>query len=285
MLGVIGSGNVGTALIKGAVESNSEIIASDVDEDRLKNLRKEFGVETTTDNVKVARKADIVLLAVTPQMIGHVLNEIKNELKGKLLISIVAGVDTSFIESIIPKGTPVIRAMPNIAAMVGEAAIALSRGQNGNKEHYDVAKEIFEKVGRVVEVEEDLMDAVTGLSGTGPLYIFMMVEALSDAGVKAGLPRKVSDALAIQTLYGSSKMVRDLGRHPAVLRDLVTSPGGTAISALHSLEKEGFKASLMEAVEVATKRAGELGKKFERRQSLQVEDKPLTPQVRRKIKE
>jgi pyrroline-5-carboxylate reductase len=264
-LGVIGAGNVGTALIRGAVRSNSEIIASDVDEERLSSLRDELGIETTTDNVEAAKRSDMVLLAVTPQIVEEVLSEIREELKGKSVISIAAGVSTSFIESMIPEGTPVIRAMPNIAAMVGEAATALAKGKNCNKKHYEMAKEIFEKVGKVVEVGEELMDAVTGLSGTGPMYIFVMVEALSDAGVKAGLPRKISDELAIQTLYGSSKMARDLGWHPATLRDLVTSPGGTAISALHSLERDGFKASLMEAVEVATRRSSELGKRFERR--------------------
>jgi len=259
-LGVIGSGNMGTSFIKGAIQSNlDKIVASDVDEENLKEIQKAFGIEITTDNKKVVKDCDVIFLAVKPQILERILVEMGEELAGKLVISVAAGVSTSFIESIIPKGTPVIRAMPNVAAMVGEAAIALTKGKNAQQEHYDIAKEIFEKVGVVVEVEESLMDGVTGLSGTGPLFIFMMVEALSDAGVKVGLSRKTSDILVAQTLYGSSKMVKELGRHPGALRDLVTSPGGTAISALHSLEKSGFKAALMEAVEVAAKKSSELG--------------------------
>ena len=262
-LGIIGSGNMGAAFIKGATQSNlDKIVASDVDEEKLKNIQREFGIEITTDNKKVVKECDVILLAVKPQILEKVLVDIKEGAVEKLVISIAAGVSTAFIESVLPKGVPVIRAMPNVAAMVGEAAIALTRGKDAQQEHYEIAKEVFDKVGTVIEVEEDLMDAVTGLSGTGPMYIFMLVEALSDAGVKVGLSRKKSDILVAQTLYGASKMVKELGQHPGALRDLVTSPGGTAITALHSLEKSGFKAALMEAVEVATKRSSELGVKF-----------------------
>jgi len=153
----------------------------------------------------------------------------------------------------------VVRAMPNIAAVVREAATAICLGKYATEEDRAVAEHIFESVGMVVNVEEDLMDAVTGLSGTGPMYVFQILEGLSDAGVKVGLSRDIANALAVQTLIGSSKLIKETKEHPAKLKDLVTSPGGTAISALHSLEKNGLKALLIDAVEVAAKRSAELG--------------------------
>jgi pyrroline-5-carboxylate reductase len=262
-LGIIGCGNMGTALIRGVIKSDLyRIMAAGPDAEKLQEIKSVFGVDVTTDNRELSKECDIILLAVKPQTLEKVLMEIKEEVSGKLIISIAAGVSTSYIESILPKGVSVIRAMPNVAAMVGEAATALTMGKSARQEHYETARGIFECVGTVMKMEEDLMDAVTGLSGTGPMYIFLMVEALSDAGVKMGLSRKKADILVAQTLYGTSKMVKELGKHPAALADLVTSPGGTAITALHALEKSGFKAALMEAVEVATERARELGAKY-----------------------
>jgi pyrroline-5-carboxylate reductase len=159
---------------------------------------------------------------------------------------------------------PVIRAMPNIAAIVRESATAICPGKYANDEHLSVARHIFESVGIVVDInEEPLMDAVTGLSGTGPMYVFQILEGLSDAGVKVGLSRDIANVLAVQTLIGSSKLIKDTKEHPAKLKDLVTSPGGTAISALHSLERNGLKAMLIDAVEIASKRSAELGQKRE----------------------
>jgi pyrroline-5-carboxylate reductase len=215
--------------------------------------------------VDAASWADVILLSVKPQIMAHVLEEIKPIMKdSKLVISLAAGISTSFMEKKLGGKVPVIRAMPNIAAIVRESATAICPGKYANDEHLSVARHIFESVGIVVDInEEPLMDAVTGLSGTGPMYVFQILEGLSDAGVKVGLSRDIANVLAVQTLIGSSKLIKDTKEHPAKLKDLVTSPGGTAISALHSLERNGLKAMLIDAVEIASKRSAELGQKRE----------------------
>lgn len=264
-IAVIGAGNMGSALLKGMLRmpwARPDIFTvSDSDEAKLKALSKELKVKTTTSNSKAAKGADIILLAVKPQMLDQVLDDIKVGLSQKqMLLSVVAGVKTDHIASSIGKKVSVIRAMPNISALVGESATAMSQGKHSSKNDVKVAREILESVGSVVEVPEHLMDAVTGLSGSGPMYVFLIAEGLSDAGVKVGLSRQTASALAVQTLLGAAKVLKETGKHPAELKDLVTSPGGTSISALHSLEKSGLKASLIDAVEAATKRSIELGK-------------------------
>lgn len=264
-IAVIGAGNMGSALLKGMLRRpwarGKNFIVSDVDKSKLKSLAKEFGIRTTDSNRNAVKGADIIVLAIKPQIIDLVLEEIKNELTTEqILISIAAGVKTSHILSRIGKDIPIIRAMPNIAALVGESATAMCVGKYANKKHMKQAREILESVGTVVEVREILMDAVTGLSGTGPMYVFLIIEGLSDAGVKVGLSRDVANALSVQTIMGAANMMQETGWHAARLKDLVTSPGGTAISALHSLEKNGLKAMLIDAVEIATKRSIELGK-------------------------
>lgn len=262
---IIGVGNMGAALLKGMLRRPwaraENFTVTDIDSSKLKSLSKEVAVRTTTDNKKAVGGADIVILAVKPQIIDIVLEEMKNELKtNQIIISIAAGVTTDYIQECIGKEMPIIRAMPNIAALVDASATAISSGKHADKKHIKLAREILESVGTVVEVRETLMDSVTGLSGTGPMYVFLLVEGLSDAGVKVGLSRDISNALSVQTVLGSAKIMRETGWHPARLKDLVTSPGGTAISALHSLEKSGMKAMLIDAVETATKRSAELGK-------------------------
>lgn len=264
-IAVIGVGNMGAALIRGMLRKSwakpDRFIAADMDKAKLDVLSREFGIKVTEDNRKAAKWADIILLAVKPQILDFVLDEIKSELRiEQLLISVAAGIRTEHMTSRLGKDIPVVRSMPNIAALVGESATAISPGKYATKEHVKLAKEILESIGIVVEVHETLMDAVTGLSGTGPMYVFLIVEGLSDAGVKVGLSRDTANALSVQTILGAAKMMRETGKHPAHLKDLVTSPGGTAISALHSLEKSGLKAMLIDAVETATKRSIELGK-------------------------
>ena len=264
-IAVIGVGNMGGALIRGMLRKSwakpDKFTAADADRTKLDVLSKEFGIKVMDDNRKAAKWADIILLAVKPQILDFVLDEIKSELREEqLLISVAAGVRTEHITSRLGKDIAVVRSMPNIAALVGESATAISPGRYATKEHVKLAKEILESVGMVVEVHEPLMDAVTGLSGTGPMYVFLIVEGLSDAGVKVGLSRDTANALSVQTILGAAKMMKETGKHPAHLKDLVTSPGGTAISALHSLEKSGLKAMLIDAVETATKRSIELGK-------------------------
>ena len=262
---IIGGGNMGVALAKGIVQTKwagpQRIIISEPLKERHDQLRKVAkGIKVTHSNLEAAKFADVIVLSIKPQIMLRVIDEIKPALKdNKLLISLAAGVTTAHMEKKAGGKLPVVRAMPNIAAVVREAATAICPGKYATEDHMAVAKHIFESVGIVVNVEEYLMDAVTGLSGTGPMYVFQILEGLSDGGVKVGLSRDTANILAVQTLIGSSKLIQETKEHPAKLKDLVTSPGGTAISALHSLERNGLKALLIDAVEVAAKRSGELG--------------------------
>lgn len=260
----IGAGNMGGALLRGLVGSGSvtrtRVWAADRARDRLKKLQAELKIKITTDNAQAVAKADLVLLAVKPQILDKVLTELRDHLApGALLVSIAAGYPTGLIEQIVCDKPRVVRAMPNIAAMVGQGATAICPGRWARKGDLKTATKLFETCGTCTQVDESLMDAVTGLSGTGPMYVFIIIEALSDAGVKVGLSRQQATSLAIQTVLGAARMVRDTGQHPIYLKDLVTSPGGTAINALYSMEKTGLRADLMDAVEAATRRSRELG--------------------------
>ena len=265
-IAIIGGGNMGTALAKGVLQTKwatpDRIMIAEPLKDKVETLKGLApGIRISHSNTEAASWADVIVLSVKPQIMARVLEEIKPLLKdSKLLISVAAGITTGHIEKKVGGSVPVVRAMPNIAAIVREAATAICRGKYATDDDIAVARHIFESVGIVVELEEEgLMDAVTGLSGTGPMYVFQILEGLSDAGVKVGLSRDMANTLAVQTLIGSSKLIQATKEHPAKLKDLVTSPGGTAISALHSLEKNGLKALLIDAVEVAAKRSSELG--------------------------
>lgn len=267
-IAIIGGGNMGVALAKGILQTNwaapeNIMIAEPLKEkiEHLKGLGK--GVKVSHSNTEAAAWADVIVLSIKPQIMAHVADEIKSCVKdNKLVISVAAGVTTASIEKKLGGNIPVVRAMPNIAAIVRESATVICRGSFANEKDMATARNIFESVGIVVELDEEgLMDAVTGLSGTGPMYVFQILEGLSDAGVKVGLSRDMANTLSVQTLIGSSKLIQQTKEHPAKLKDLVTSPGGTAISALHSLEKNGLKALLIDAVEVAAKRSSELGSK------------------------
>ncbi len=264
-IAIIGGGNMGVALAKGMLQTDwaspERIMISEPLKDKLEQLRGlADGMKVSHSNKDAAKFGDVVLLAVKPQILTRVVAEIKPALNSKkLLITVAAGIPTERIEKAAGGKTRVIRAMPNIAAVVREAATAICLGKYANEKDRAIAIHVFESVGIVVEVEEYLMDAVTGLSGTGPMYVFQILDGLSDAGVKAGLSRDTASTLAVQTLIGSSKLIQETKEHPAKLKDLVTSPGGTAISALHSLERNGLKALLIDAVEVASKRSSELG--------------------------
>ena len=264
-IGIIGGGNMGIALAQGIIQTKWAdpkriIIAEPLKDkhDQLRGIAK--GVEATASNLEAAKFADVIVLSIKPQIMLRVIDEMKPALKDtKLLISVAAGITTTQMEKKAGGKIHVIRAMPNIAAVVREAATAICPGSYATEDDMAAARHIFESVGIVVHVEEYLMDAVTGLSGTGPMYVFQILEGLSDAGVKAGLSRHTANILAVQTLIGSSTLIQETKEHPAKLKDLVTSPGGTAISALHSLEKNGLKALLIDAVEVAARRSSELG--------------------------
>ncbi len=248
-------------LVQGGHIAADRVIASGPRRDRLDELRTRYAITVTTSNVEVARAANLCVLSVKPQILDKVLREIGDQLKpGTLVISIAAGVDTETIEEAVADGVRVIRAMPNTPALVGAGATAISAGQHASDSDLATARAVFDAVGITVTLDESQLDAVTGLSGSGPAYIFLILEALSDAGVKVGLSRRNAQRLAAQTVMGSAKMLLETDEHVGRLKDMVTSPGGTAIAGLHTLEEGGLRTTLINAVETATKRSRELGR-------------------------
>ncbi|BBO92519.1 pyrroline-5-carboxylate reductase [Desulfosarcina ovata] len=264
-IGMIGAGNMGNALIDGLIGSGAtgpeNIICSDANESQLEVVQQKFHVATTTDNIKVVNASDIIIYAVKPQIIASVLRETADHLDmSKLIISIAAGVPMAAIEAVLNKDLRLIRVMPNVAVAVREGATAVAAGGHASKDDVRLAMAIFDSVGKSIFLKENyLMDAITGLSGSGPAYIFLIADALADAGVKVGLSRKDALFLASQTILGSAKLLLETGSHPGPLKDSVTSPGGTAIAGLHTLEKGGLRTTLINAVEAATNRSKELG--------------------------
>lgn len=253
------------ALIRGLVRGGkvppSRVLASAPRRERLDELSAAYGVTVTQDNREVARGAEIAVLSVKPQILPRVLREIGDDLApGALVISIAAGIDTETIEGALGDGVRVVRAMPNVPATVGAGATAIAAGSRAGEPDLEAARAIFDAVGITVALDEYHLDAVTGLSGSGPAYIFLILEALADAGVKVGLSRRNAQRLAAQTVMGSAKLLLDTDEHPGRLKDMVTSPGGTAIAGLHTLEEGGLRTTLINAVETATKRARELGR-------------------------
>ncbi len=269
-IGIIGAGNMARALVGGLLRGKhakaSQLFASDHGEVKTKAFAKEFGIQTATNNRDIGQKSDIVILAVKPQVLERVVDEISRTITPKkLIITIAAGVPISAIENRLPDRSRVVRAMPNVPALVGAGATALSGGDHASEEDMSVARAIFDAVGKTVVVDEVLLDAVTGLSGSGPAYIFLMIDALADAGVKVGLSRDTSLTLASQTVLGAAKLLIESGEHPGRLKDMVTSPGGTAIAGIHTLEEGGLRTTLINAVERATTRSKELGNSFSRK--------------------
>lgn len=262
-IGFIGAGNMAEALIRGLLRGNDfapqQISASGPREERMAELREKYGVHATTDN-SVPAKAQIVVLSVKPQILNRVLQEVGPLISpDALVISIAAGVPVKAIQARLASGTRVIRSMPNTPALVDAGATAIAGGEHARPSDLEDAKRIFDAVGLTVILEESQLDAVTGLSGSGPAYVFLILEALSDAGVKVGLSRRTAQLLAGQTLLGSAKLQLETNEHPGMLKDMVTSPGGTAITGLHTLEHGGVRTTLMNAVEAATRRSRELG--------------------------
>jgi len=267
-VGFLGAGNMARALTKALLQAEmvkpDQILASDISDERLEAISERFGIRTTFDNAEVVRFADILVLSVKPQVVDKVLPTIAENLRLEtLIVSIVAGVPLRALEARLPQGAKIIRAMPNTPAMVLAGATGVSGGEHASPEDMKVAKEFFKTLGRAVVLDESLLDAVTGLSGSGPAYVMLMIEALADGGVKVGLHRETALLLAAQTVFGSAKLLLETGEHPGRLKDMVTSPGGTAIAGLHTLESGGLRRTLMDAVESATKRAGQLGGEME----------------------
>lgn len=262
-LGFIGIGNMGEALIRGIIASRlitpSLIYASDVDKRKLEKLTNELGINAFENNQALTKECDIILLAVKPDIVKVVLPQIsENVLSPKWIISIAAGVSTSVIEGYLPSGTAVVRVMPNTPALVNEGMSAISAGAYADDVHLEKAKKIFDAVGKTIIVQEKLMDVVTALSGSGPAYVFLIIEALADAGVQLGLNRQDASLMATQTVLGASKMLLETNEHPAILKNRVTSPGGTTAAGLYELEKNGVRSAIISAVISATNRSKEL---------------------------
>ena len=267
-IGFIGGGNMAEAMIRGLVSTSvidsKNLYVSDPVNEKLEKLKTDYKINVAKDNIELVQNCDIIVLAVKPQSVNEVINGIHDQVTAKkLVISILAGVPINRMEELLQLGANkkvgVIRTMPNTPSLVQSGVTALSPSKNVSETDLQFAKEIFEAIGKTVVVPESHIDAVTGLSGSGPAYIFMIIEALSDAGVKMGLSRQVADVLTIQTMIGSAKLALESGLHPGELKNMVTSPGGTTISGLHALEEGGLRTTLMNAVEAATKRSIELG--------------------------
>ena len=266
-IGMLGAGNMAGALIRGLLSSGvvdrEQLSSSDVRHDRLQEIEREHGIGTTTDNRQLVRWASVVVLAVKPQVVDRVLAEVAESFDAeKLLVSIAAGVPISALAARLPSGARILRVMPNAAALVLAGATAVARGSHATEQDLATGIALFEAVGKVAVVDEALMNAVTGLSGSGPAYLMLVIEALADGGVKMGLPRDVALLLAAQTVYGAAKLQLDTREHPGRLKDMVTSPAGTTIAGLHALESGKLRAAMMDAVEAATRRSAELGKAF-----------------------
>lgn len=262
-IGFIGGGNMAEAMIKGLLSGAfpaDRIMASEPSDLRREHLVEVFDIEIAENNLALMESCDLVVLSIKPQIVVEVLEEIAGVYSNdKLIISILAGVTTAAIEKFFQGAPRVVRVMPNTPALVGEAASAICRGQYASKEDLAVVKQLFESVGIVQLIDERQMDAATGLSGSGPAYIYTVIEALADGGVREGLRRDIAHALAVQTVVGAALMVRETGEHPAILRDQVCSPGGTAIAGVSTLEKNGLRTTLMEAVSTSAARSRELG--------------------------
>lgn len=250
------------ALLRGLVRQipAANLLAADIMPARRDWLHNELGIAVTADNRQVCRQSDIVVLAVKPQVFEPVLSGIREDLTSRhLLISIVAGVPLSRLEALLLPGVPLVRVMPNTPALIGLGASALAGGSNAQGEHLLMAQAVLAAAGVAEVVSESYLDAVTGLSGSGPAYVYLFIEAMIDAGVREGLPRDLARKLTLQTVIGAAEMVRQTGNHPAVERDKVTSPGGTTIAGVEALEAGGLRAACYAAVSAATRRSRELG--------------------------
>lgn len=265
-IGFIGAGNMAEALIKGLISSGlfkaGQILIRDIAKKRVSHIKSTYKVKVASDNKQLAEKSDLIVLAVKPNHISKVVREIEECVTSKkVLISIAAGTQTSSISNLLKKKSKIVRVMPNTPALVLSGASVFYCNENVTSREKNRVKKILESVGLALMVEDEgLLDPVTGLSGSGPAYVSIFIEALADGGVKMGLPRDMAHKLAAQTVYGTAKMIIDADAHPAQFKDKVSSPGGTTIEGIHNLEKGGFRSSTISAVEAATRRSKELSK-------------------------
>jgi pyrroline-5-carboxylate reductase len=262
-LAVLGTGKLGSILLRAYLKqslfSPKHVTATVRHEEKATTLAKDLGIKVSTNNRDAVNAADVVLLAVKPQVVGDVLKEIKPALGEKtLVISVAASVPTSYIEQRVGEKVPVVRAMPNTCSTVGCGMTGICRGSHASAEHLEIATSMFSAVGRTVVVDEKNMDAVTGLSASGPAFAYIILESLAEAGVKVGLPRDIATLLAAQTMKGAASVVLETGDHPALLKDAVTTPAGCTIDGILELEEGKLRVTLIKAVVKATQRAGEL---------------------------
>lgn len=258
-IGFIGTGNMATALIR-SMKDNNEIISSDKTKEKLQKARKELGIKTTADNNEVAKNSEIIFLCAKPDDIKEILQEIKPNAENKIIVSIAAGIKIKFIESIIGKNKKIVRVMPNLNCAVGEMAAAFSCNKNIKANEKESIKNLLNKAGLALEVDEQKIDAVTALSGSGPAFIAYILDAFAKAGEKQGLSREISYNLALQTLFGTAKLLKKTGEKPESFIKRVSSPGGTTIAGLNVLEKSKIGLIIEKTIEAAAKRSKELGK-------------------------
>ncbi len=264
-LAVLGGGKMGEALLAGLLASGwraaSEVIVTARSQERLEHLRETYGVEVTPDNSAAISGAEVVVAAVKPQDIEALLAAISADLHAEqTLLSVVAAIPTSFIEARLAEPVPVVRAMPNTPSVVHEGMAGIAAGRHADEAHLKLASDVLSHVGRVIVVPENYLDAVTAISGSGPAYFALLAEAMIEAGILLGLSREISTTLVVQTMLGSAKLLRDEQMHPVELREMVTSPGGTTIRAIHVLEQSGVRAAFLNAIQAAMDRSRELAR-------------------------
>jgi pyrroline-5-carboxylate reductase len=264
-VGIVGAGKIGSAIARGIIRAGlvttDQVMASDVSEPLRQAIGKELGIAVTSENRQLCEFADVVMLAVKPQILDSVVKQLAINLgAGKLLVSVAAGVPLARIEAGLAPGARVVRVMPNLCCVVGAGAAAYAGGTHTTPQDLEIVGAILNSFGIGLPVEEKDLDAVTGLSGSGPAYVFLFIEALADGGVKVGLSREVALKLALHTVYGAARMALDSAKHLSELKDEVTSPGGTTIAGLYALEQNSLKGIVMDAVVSATERSQELGK-------------------------
>ena len=265
-LGFIGCGNMAQAMITGILKQNvvspDELIVSNPHEEKTAKLKEQFGILTTTDNKKTAKEAEIVVLAVKPQVYPEVIKEIRDEVSSEqIIVTIAAGVSMEAAERQFGKEVKIVRVMPNTPALVGEGMSGLCCNEYVTEEEFDLVHKIFESFGKAEKITENLMDAVVGVSGSGPAYVYMFIEAMADAAVADGMPRKQAYKFAAQSVLGAAKMVLETGEHPGVLKDAVCSPGGTTIAAVAELEKNGLRSAVIEAQRACVQKSKDMSKK------------------------
>lgn len=258
---ILGMGVMGEALLSGLIRSGvdpTEIVISDRRPERVAEISEKYGVASDS-NAGAAQKAETIVLVVKPQDMGGLLAEISPHINSKsLIVSLAAGITTEFLQSRLPAGTPVVRVMPNTPALVDKGMAAISPGSHCDEDHLERAERLLKSTGKVIRIAEKHQDAVTAISGSGPAYIFYVVEAMIEAGVLLGLPRNVSTELTVQTLLGAATMLAETGEHPTVLRENVTSPAGTTVAALRQLDDHKVRAAFLSAMEAARDRSREL---------------------------